>query len=89
MYGDFGEDDVGADYRHLLRRGSVMRRLAPSKHADWRKAIRAQARADDLAVRTWSRAGPPGEVWAVLPAWSLTSDEHERLQRRLAWLRED
>ena len=89
MYERFDEDDVRADYLQLLRRGSVMRRLAPPQHAAWRKAIRTVVRADDLRIRTWSRETRPAEVWAVLPDWTLTRDERERLAQRLAWLRED
>jgi hypothetical protein len=66
-----------------------MRRLALAQHTAWRHAIRATARADEHRVRTWSRAGAPAEVWAVLRDWSLTREEQERLQRRLGWLRED
>jgi hypothetical protein len=73
----------------LLRRGSVMRRLAPAQHGAWRKAIRAAAASDEHRIRTWSRPGRPAEVWAVLPDWSLTRDEQQRLQRRLSWIRED
>lgn len=89
MYGRFEEHEAVADYRQLLARGSVMRRLALSEHSLWRQAIRARAHIDELRVRTWSRAGSPASVWAVLPDWSLTREEHERLQQRLAWLRED
>ena len=89
MYDGFDDDDIGEDYRMLLRRGSVMRRLAPKEHDAWRQAIRARARADELRIRTWSRGGAPATVWATLPDWSLTEDERERLQRRLSWLRED
>ena len=89
MYERFVSEDVAADYAMLLRRGSVMRRLAAGEHSAWRQAIRAKARSDDLRVRTWSRDGRPAEVWAVLPDWSLTRNERERLARRLAWLRED
>jgi len=84
----FDEEVAARDYRQLLTRGSVMRRLAPARHAAWRKAIRAAARADELTVRTWSRAGAP-EVWAVLQGWSLTPEERRRLAVRLDWLRED
>jgi hypothetical protein len=77
-----------ADYLQLLRRGSVTRRLAASQHSDWRRALRAKARADDLRIRTWANDGT-AQVWAVLPDWSLTRDERERLARRLEWLRED
>jgi len=31
----------------------------------------------------------PATVWAVLQDWSLTREEYERLQLRLAWLREE
>jgi hypothetical protein len=66
-----------------------MRRLAPGQHIAWRKAIRSAARADEHRIRTWSRAGRPAEVWAVLPDWSLTTAEQQLLQRRLGWIRED
>jgi hypothetical protein len=89
VYGRFEEHEVVADYRQLLRRGSVMRRLAVSQHALWRQAIRARARIDELRVRTWSRNDQPASVWAVLQDWSPTREEHEQLQQRLAWLRED
>ena len=89
MYETFDDGDISDDYRRLLRRGSVMRRLAVAQHPAWRRAIRAAAAADEHRIRTWSRTGRPAEVWAVLPDWSLTSDEQERLQRRLGWLRED
>jgi len=89
VYERFDETDVHADYLQLLRRGSVMRRLAQAQHSAWRQAMRAKARADDLRIRTWSRDTTPAEVWAVLPDWSLTRDERERLARRLEWLRED
>jgi hypothetical protein len=89
MYERFDDDDLAADYLALLRRGSVMRRLALGEHAAWRRAIRARARTDELRVRTWSRGGRPATVWAVLPDWSLTRDEREALLRRLAWQRED
>ena len=89
MYERFDENDVHADYLQLLRRGSVMRRLAPGQHTAWRKAIRAAVRADDLRIRTYSRETRPAEVWAVLPDWSLTREERERLAQRLEWLRED
>ena len=89
MYRGFDESDVGDDYRMLLRRGSVMRRLALSEHGAWRQAIRRRARADELRIRTWSRAGAPATVWATLPDWSLTREERERLAQRLSWQRED
>lgn len=89
MHGRFDGRDVAGDYRELLRRGSVMRRLAVQRHAAWQEAMKASATADDHRIRTWSRKGPPPEVWATLPDWSLTRDEHERLQQRLDWLRED
>jgi hypothetical protein len=89
MYRGFDETDVGDDYRTLLRRGSVMRRLALSEHGAWRQAIRRRARADELRIRTWSRAGAPATVWATLPDWSLTREERERLAQRLSWQRED
>lgn len=89
MYRGFDAWDVAEDYRQLLRRGSVMRRLALAQHTAWRQAIRAAARADEHRVRTWSRAGQPAEVWAVLRDWSLTRSEQELLERRLGWLREE
>jgi hypothetical protein len=89
VYDRFDAGDVGDDYRMLLRRGSVMRRLALSEHAAWRQAIRTRARADELRIRTWSRGGAPATVWATLPDWSLTRDERARLAQRLAWQRED
>jgi len=89
MYQGIDAADVAEDYRQLLRRGSVMRRLALAQHPVWRRAIRAAARADEHRVRTWSRAGQPAEVWAVLRDWSLTREEREGVRRRLGWLRED
>lgn len=89
IYATFEEADIAEDYRRLLRRGSVMRRLAPTQHTAWRKAIRATARADEHRIRTWSRPGRPAEVWAVLRDWSLTAEEREKLRRRLDWIRED
>ena len=80
--------DVGRDYQQLLRRGSVMRRLAVPEHAAWRQAIRAHARTDELKVRTWSRP-EEARVYAVLPDWTLSAEERKRLATRLAWLRED
>ena len=88
MYAHFDADDVARDYVDLLRRGSVMRRLAPAQHAAWRRAIRASARSDELRIRTWSRGGRPATVWAVLPDWTLTREERELLMRRLEWQRE-
>jgi hypothetical protein len=89
MYELLDEGDIVRDYLELLRRGSVMRRLALKEHPAWRRALRARARTDELKIRTWSRAGAPATVWAVLPDWSLTRDEHERLLQRLSWQRED
>lgn len=89
VYTQFDEGDVSADYLQLLRRGSVMRRLALGQHALWEQAISARARSDKLRVRTWSRDEAPASVWAVLQDWSLTREEYERLQLRLAWLREE
>lgn len=88
MYEHFDEDDIGQDYLLLLRRGSVMRRLALKEHAAWRRAIRAKARADELTIRTWSRDGAPATVWATLPDWSLTREEYELLRQRLSWQRD-
>ncbi len=89
MYSSLDEHEVASDYLQLLRRGSVMRRLALAQHTPWERAIRARARADMLAVRTWSRAGSPASVWAVLQDWSPTWEERVRLERRLSWLREE
>jgi hypothetical protein len=89
VYGRFEEHEAVSDYRQLLRRGSVMRRLAVSQHSLWRQEITARARIDQLRVRTWSRGDQPGTVWAVLQDWSLTREEHEHFQQRRAWLRED
>jgi hypothetical protein len=88
MYERFDDADLAQDYLMLLRRGSVMRRLAPAEHRAWRDAIGTKAHADEFRIRTWSREGPPATVWAVLPDWSLTPDERERLRRRIAWQRE-
>jgi hypothetical protein len=89
MYEHFDDDDLATAYLELLRQGSVQRRLALAEHAAWRRAIRAKAHADELRIRTWSRAGTPATVWAVLPDWTLTHEEREALRRRLAWQRED
>jgi len=80
--------DLGTDYQRLLRRGSVMRRLAVAEHAAWRRAIRARARSDELKVRTWSRPDQ-ARVYAVLSDWAPSPEERRRLTTRLAWLRED
>ena len=89
MYERFDDADLAQDYLLLLRRGSVMRRLAPGGHGAWRQAIRAKAHADEIRIRTWSRDGQPATVWAVLPDWSLTQAEREGLRRRLTWKAED
>jgi hypothetical protein len=89
MYEHLDDADVGHDYLELLRRGSVLRRLALAEHAAWRLAIRKRAHADELKVRTWSRAGSPATVWAVLPDWSLTNAEHARLAQMREWQRQD
>ena len=89
MYEHFDDADLTQDYLLLLRRGSVMRRLATAEHGGWRQAIRAKAHADELRIRTWSRDGQPATVWAVLRDWSLTLDEREQLLRRLTWKQED
>ena len=88
MYAGFDDSDIADDYRMLLRRGSVMRRLTPGEHGAWRKAIRSRAHADELRIRTWSREGKPATVWATLPDWSLTADERARLAQRIAWQRD-
>jgi hypothetical protein len=79
---------AAADYRQLLRRGSVTRRLPDRDHQAWKRAVSSQARADELTLRTWSRDQPPS-VWAVLEDWSLTREERERLYQRMTWQRED
>jgi hypothetical protein len=89
VYEQFDEEDVAGDYLQLLRRGSVMRRLAPREHPAWRRALRTKARTDELKIRTWSREERPATVWAVLPDWTLTAAEREKLVRRLSWQRED
>jgi hypothetical protein len=89
MFQHFDEADVSSDYLQLLRRGSVVRRLAIGEHAAWRKAIRQKARADELKIRTWSRHDRPATVYAVLPDWTLSAEERRKLWQRLAWLRED
>jgi hypothetical protein len=89
VYARFDDEDVAADYRRLLQRGSVMRRLALAQHEPWQQAIRGRAGGDHLRVRTWSRAEMPATVWALLPDWSPTFEERARLARRLQWLRED
>ena len=88
-YRQFDEQDIAQDYLHLLQRGSVVRRLAVSEHAAWRRAIRAKARTDELKLRTWSRDDRPATVWAVLPDWTLTPEGRKHLAQRLAWQRED
>jgi hypothetical protein len=89
MYKRFDEQDVAQDYLHLLRRGSVVRRLVLEEHGAWRRAIRVKARTDELKVRTWSRDERPATVWAVLTDWTLTPEGRLELARRLAWQRED
>ena len=89
MYEHFDDGDLADDYLALLRRGSVLRRLALAEHPAWRRAMRAKARADELEIRTWSRDGAPATVWAVLTDWSLTRDEREKLLQRISWQRED
>jgi hypothetical protein len=89
MYQQFDEQDIAQDYLHLLRRGSVVRRLSVGEHGAWRHAMRTKARADELTVRTWSRDDRPATVWAVLQDWTLTPEARELLARRLAWQRED
>jgi hypothetical protein len=88
-YERFDDQDVTQDWLQLLRRGSVVRRLAVEQHGAWRHAIRAMARKDELVVRTWSRDERPATVWAVLPNWTLTRTEQERYAQLLAWNRED
>jgi hypothetical protein len=85
MYQRLDHGDVADDYLALLRRGSVVRRLALDEHPAWRRAIREKAHTDELRVRTWSRDGAPATVWAVLPDWSLTREEREKLAQRLSW----
>jgi hypothetical protein len=81
------ERGLATDYLQLLRRGSVMRRLAPAHHVPWERAIRGRADTDGLRVRTWSRED--ATVCAVLRDWAPTRAEREALWVRLAWLRED
>jgi hypothetical protein len=89
VYSHFDADDVAEDYRQLLRRASVTRRLALSQHAAWERDIRAMAAADELKIRTWSRDGAPATVWAVLPDWQPTYDEQVSFNRRISWLHEE
>jgi hypothetical protein len=88
-YEQFDAQDIAQDYLQLLRRGSVVRRLALAQHSAWRRAIRAKARTDELKLRTWSRDERPATVWAVLSDWGLTPEGRRRLAQRLAWQRED
>ena len=88
MYRHFDDEDIAQDYLMLLRRGSVMRRLELTQHEGWRRALRRKAHTDELRIRTWSREGAPATVWAVLPDWTLTADEREKLARRIAWQRD-
>jgi hypothetical protein len=89
MYTHFDAEDVAEDYRQLLRRASVTRRLALDQHAAWEREIRAKAGADKIKVRTWSRDGAPATVWAVLPDWRPTFEELVAFNRRISWLHED
>jgi hypothetical protein len=88
-YQQFDDQDVAQDYLQLLRRGSVVRRLAVPEHDAWRRAIRAKARTDELKLRTWSRDDRPATVLAVLSDWGLTPEGRKQLAQRLAWQRED
>ena len=89
VYSHFDADDLAEDYRQLLRRASVTRRLALGQHAAWEREIRAKAAADELKIRTWSRDGAPATVWAVLPDWQPTYDEQVSFNRRISWLQEE
>jgi hypothetical protein len=89
VYSHFDPDDLAEDYRQLLRRASVTRRLALDQHAAWEREIRAKAEADNLKIRTWSRDGAPATVWAVLPDWSPTFEELIAFNRRISWLQEE
>jgi hypothetical protein len=89
VYASFDHDDVAADYRVLLRRGSVTRKLALAQHDAWRRAISEEAENDGFPIRTWSQAGSPAAVWAVLPDWRLTFEERAALEQRRSWLQED
>ena len=89
VYSHFDAEDIAEDYRQLLRRASVTRRLALDQHAAWEFEIRAKAAADELKIRTWSRDGAPATVWAVLPDWSPTYDELVSFNRRISWLQEE
>lgn len=85
MYAELDDREVTEDYLALLRRGSVVRRLALGVHPAWRRAIREKAHTDELRIRTWSRDGAPATVWAALPDWSLTREEREKLAQLLSW----
>jgi len=89
VYSHFDADDLAEDYRQLLRRASVTRRLALVQHAAWEREIRTKAAADELKIRTWSRDGAPATVWAVLPDWQPTYDEQVAFNRRISWLQEE
>ena len=89
MYASFDPTDVADDYRQLLRRASVTRRLALEQHAAWERAIAEKATDDGLRIRTWSRDGAPATVWAVLPDWQPTFEERAAFYRRITWLQEE
>lgn len=55
---------TGSDYDELLRMGHVAR--APDDIDEWRKAMRAKARADRVKIRTGRSARDPTIVWAYL-----------------------
>ena len=54
----------GSDYDELLREGHVVRRVDDA--VAWREAIRAQARADRIKVRTGLSSSDAGVAWAYL-----------------------
>lgn len=53
----------GSDYDELLRMGNVIRRVEDP--AEWRREIKAKARADRIRVRTGLSARGPNIVWAL------------------------
>ena len=89
MYASFDDADLAEDYKVLLQRASVTRRLALDQHDAWSDAMRTRAESDGLTVRTWSREGPPANVWAVLPDLHPTLDARLAFQRRISWLQEE
>lgn len=75
---------AGSDYDELLRMGHVVR--APEDIPEWRKVIRAKARADRVKIRTGRSARDPTVVWAILKRpneGALTEEEQEERIRHL------